>query len=121
VTPVYNFEVEGDHSYFVGLLGQGICVHNNCQIEGIFKNPAQLAGKTLEEVQALVGDVAPPWIVDRMRKSDTPGWVLREILGNGRPSDRYLQYHPGGGHHGADPYWKLSSGATGTCRFPAGR
>ncbi|HEY3282154.1 MAG TPA: Hint domain-containing protein, partial [Armatimonadota bacterium] len=28
--PVYNFEVEGTHSYFVGLLGQGLCVHHEC-------------------------------------------------------------------------------------------
>ena len=32
--------------------------------------------------------------------------------------DRILQYHPPGRtHHGADAYWKLSSGPTGTKRF----
>lgn len=31
--------------------------------------------------------------------------------------DRILQFHPGGGHHGSAPYWKISSGAGGTKRF----
>ena len=31
--------------------------------------------------------------------------------------DRLLQYHPGGGHHGPDSYWKISSGETGTIRI----
>jgi RHS repeat-associated protein len=31
--------------------------------------------------------------------------------------DRLLQYHPGGGHHGPNPYWKVSSGETGTIRI----
>jgi hypothetical protein len=31
--------------------------------------------------------------------------------------DRLLQYHPGGGHHGPQSYWKISSGNTGTIRI----
>ncbi len=31
--------------------------------------------------------------------------------------DRILQYHPGSRHHGGVPYWKLSSGKTGTNRY----
>lgn len=31
--------------------------------------------------------------------------------------DRILQYHPAGGRHGGDGYWKLSSGKTGTNRY----
>jgi len=31
--------------------------------------------------------------------------------------DRLLQFHPGGGHHGSVPYWKISTGTTGTARF----
>ena len=29
---------------------------------------------------------------------------------------RMMQWHPGGGHHGLDPYWKISTGETGTIR-----
>lgn len=31
--------------------------------------------------------------------------------------DRILQYHPGSRHHGGVPYWKFSSGKTGTNRY----
>ena len=31
--------------------------------------------------------------------------------------DRILQYHPGSRHHGGIPYYKLSSGKTGTQRY----
>ncbi|MFE3573962.1 hypothetical protein [Lysinibacillus sp. NPDC059133] len=31
--------------------------------------------------------------------------------------DRILQYHPGSRHHGGVPYWKISSGKTGTVRY----
>ena len=31
--------------------------------------------------------------------------------------DRLLQYHPGGGHHGANSYWKVSCGDKGTIRI----
>jgi RHS repeat-associated protein len=31
--------------------------------------------------------------------------------------DRLLQYHPGGGHHGPNTYWKVSSGEGGVIRI----
>ncbi|MFR3730682.1 PAAR-like protein [Lacrimispora sp.] len=31
--------------------------------------------------------------------------------------DAYIQYHPGGGHHGALPYFKISTGKVGTVRY----
>lgn len=31
--------------------------------------------------------------------------------------DRLMQFHPGGGHHGPNSYWKISSGASGTIRI----
>ena len=32
---------------------------------------------------------------------------------------KYIQWHPGGGHHGPDPYWKVSSPQGGTVRVGA--
>ena len=32
-------------------------------------------------------------------------------------SSLYIQYHPGGGHHGEMPYFKISSVPNGTRRF----
>lgn len=31
--------------------------------------------------------------------------------------DAYIQYHPGGGHHGELPYFKISNGKIGTVRY----
>jgi hypothetical protein len=31
--------------------------------------------------------------------------------------DKLLQFHPGGGHHGPNSYWKVSSGKTRTIRI----
>jgi len=47
------------------------------------------------------------------------GWTLRQRAISGEYTDQYLQWHPGGGHHGVDPYWKISSGPLGTLRFPS--
>jgi hypothetical protein len=47
------------------------------------------------------------------------GLILREME-NGERTGRFLQWHPGGGHHGPDPYWKFSSGESGTLRYLGG-
>lgn len=41
--------------------------------------------------------------------------ILREY-GIKEPTGRMIQWHPGGGHHGVNPYWKVSSGS-GTFRI----
>ncbi len=40
------------------------------------------------------------------------GLILREPGGS-----KFLQWHPGGGHHGPDPYWKFSSTESGILRI----
>ena len=32
-------------------------------------------------------------------------------------SSIYIQYHPGSGHHGVMPYYKISSGKNGNCKI----
>jgi hypothetical protein len=116
---VYNIEVESDHTYFVGSNGEW--VHNDCGsvLEELFRNPSQLAGKGLEDIKSLIGKIDDPWEEGALTKGSQKGngWTLREGNGKGGFTDRYLQWHPGGGHHGLDPYWKISSGRIGTLRF----
>ena len=38
--------------------------------------------------------------------------AFRELLPNGRLSGRVARWHPGGGHHGPEPYWAVSDGQT---------
>lgn len=90
-------------------------------LESIFATPAQLAGKGLSEVQTALGTPGSPWVEGTLGKGSHAGqgWTVREALPGGAFSDRYLQWHPGGGRHGPDAYWKVSSAKTGTQRFPS--
>ncbi len=45
------------------------------------------------------------------------GDILREIGEDGKPTGRMIQWHPGGGHHGPQPYYKVSSPKGGTIRI----
>lgn len=47
------------------------------------------------------------------------GMIIRETDATGKLTGRMIQYHPGGGHHGAQAYWKASSPAHGTIRHGA--
>jgi hypothetical protein len=40
----------------------------------------------------------------------------REVI-DGKETGRQIQFHPGGGHHGPDSYWKVSSGEHGVIRI----
>ncbi len=57
------------------------------------------------------------WVEETLGKGSKAGegLILREME-NGKATGRFLQWHPGGGHHGPDPYWKFSSGESGTIR-----
>lgn len=61
------------------------------------------------------------WIEERLGRGTHAGrgLILREVV-NGRPTGVMLEWHPGGGHHGPAPYWKFSSGKTGTLRTVGG-
>jgi len=78
-------------------------------VEDLLTDPELLRNKTLKEVQDLLG--APPanWRVERLRRgrSAGKGWVLREYTRNGNETGRMIRYHPGGGRHGPEPYWRV--------------
>jgi len=61
------------------------------------------------------------WVEERLGHGthEGQGLILREVV-NGRKTDVMLEWHPGGGHHGPDHYWKFSSGKTGTLRTVGG-
>ncbi|MEU4193718.1 RHS repeat-associated core domain-containing protein [Kribbella sp. NPDC026611] len=92
-------------------------------VEEIFASPAKISGKTLDEVKGLVqksGNFREGALTKGSQAGK--GYKANELNEQGTGlTDRYIQYHPGGGHHGPDPYWKVSSGKTGTERFPAGQ
>ncbi len=80
-------------------------------VDDVMSNPNALAGKTPTEVEAIIGN-APGWKVETLGKGSQKGngWVLREYTPQGNPTGRQIRWHPGGGHHGPDPYWKVNTG-----------
>jgi RHS repeat-associated protein len=61
------------------------------------------------------------WVEEKLGQGGHAGQglILREKV-DGKLTDTFLQWHPGGGHHGPDPYWKFSSGQSGTLRTVGG-
>ncbi|MDX1946443.1 MAG: hypothetical protein SFU86_13670 [Pirellulaceae bacterium] len=61
------------------------------------------------------------WVETPLKQGDHAGqgMILWEME-NGKETGRFLQWHPGGGHHGPDPYWKFTSGESGTLRYLGG-
>lgn len=84
-------------------------------VEDVLTNPSVLAGKTPSEVEAALGE-SPGWKVETLGRGSRKGqgWVFREYDDAGNPTGRLIRWHPGGGHHGPDPYWRLSSPQGGT-------
>jgi hypothetical protein len=83
-------------------------------IDDVLAHPQLLAGKTPQEVEARLGN-SPGWQVETLGRGahQGQGWVLREYTLQGAPTGRVIRWHPGGGHHGPEPYWRVSSGVGG--------
>ncbi|PDS24115.1 hypothetical protein B0A77_08990 [Flavobacterium branchiophilum] len=84
-------------------------------VDDVLANPNLLQGKSLEQVQSVLGN-SKNWVNDVMRKSTrADGWVLREMNQAGTDfTGRMIQYHPGTPRHfGGAPYWKVSAGNGG--------
>lgn len=76
----------------------------------ILKNPSLLAGKTPAEIHMILGRT-PGWRRETLGRGSHAGqgYVLREYNAAGNPTGRMMQWHPGGGHHGPNPYWRVRS------------
>ena len=83
-------------------------------IDDVLAHPQLLAGKTPQEVEARLGN-SPGWRVETLGRGahQGQGWVLREYTLQGSPTGRVIRWHPGGGHHGPEPYWRVSSSVGG--------
>jgi hypothetical protein len=76
----------------------------------VLADPGLLAGKTPAEVEQQIGGHRG-WRPETLRRGSRrgQGWVLREYDDAGNPTGSVIRWHPGGGHHGSDPYWRVSS------------
>ena len=79
-------------------------------VDDIFANPRILSGKTPQQVEQILGKT-PGWRTETLGRGahKGEGWVFREYNQAGNATGRVIRWHPGGGHHGPNPYWRVSS------------
>lgn len=77
-------------------------------LNDVFANPRLLEGKNPLQVGAMIGET-PGWKVEALGKGSKKGqgWVLREYTPRGGKTGRQIRWHPGGGHHGPESYWRV--------------
>lgn len=77
-------------------------------IDDVYANPQLLAGKSPAEVERMVQG-APGWRIETLGQGrhKGQGWVFRHCNEVGHPTGPHLRWHPGGGHHGPEPYWRV--------------
>ncbi len=88
-------------------------------LEDILRSPNILEGKSPGDIENVITEAKKAgWIEGKLGKGAHAGqgFVLREIR-DGKQTGRIIQWHPGGGHHGSQPYWKVSSATSGTVRI----
>jgi hypothetical protein len=90
-------------------------------IADVMENPEVLRGKTVATVPAIIKEV-PGWREETLGKGSRQGqgWVLREYGATDMPTGRMIRWHPGGGHHGPNPYWRVNTHQTKSSIIPAG-
>jgi len=128
---MYNLEIAQDHTFTVG---EGEWIVHNCAVGPTSGNEDPTDNVTMQDI------LNDPWILED--KHMTPeeveliaardGWVQGKLLhgtheGQGYTwrvrndadtdfTDKFVEWHPGGGRHGPEPYWKVSSGPGGKVR-----
>ena len=77
-------------------------------IDDVMSNPNLLRGKTPSRVEAVLRNTEN-WKVETLGRGSQKGngWVLRQYNSKGNPSGPQIRWHPGGGHHGPKPYWRV--------------
>jgi len=88
------------------------------KLDDVLGNPNVLRGKTPADLGQAAGRSAN-WVQGTLGKGAHKGQgaVWREVNAAGNLTGRMIQWHPGGGHHGPNPYWKVSTGEGGITRI----
>lgn len=77
--------------------------------EDIYATPSVLTVDVLPSEVELFFRGIPGWKIETLGRGarEGQGWIAREYGPNGQGTNRMIRWHPGGGHHGPDPYWKV--------------
>ena len=83
---------------------------NNSKLEKYVNNPEKIKNVPVAKIEKIAIKEGLP--TGTLSRGSHAGQGFKVTWGG----DRLLQYHPGGGHHGRQSYWKVSSG-NGTIRI----
>jgi len=82
-------------------------------VDDVLRNPELLKGMSPGQLERAMGSTQG-WVVETLGRGGHTGqgWLLRQYTDRGQ-TGRMIRWHPGGGHHGPDPYWRVTSGESG--------
>ena len=107
------------HNYFNEKYGTENVTWESASIQDIIDMPSKITDFSPKQISDLARRNG--WTVEPLGKGSLAGIIYEQGGGismhapNG--SSIYIQYHPGGGHHGVMPYYKVSSGKNGIVRY----
>ncbi|GAB3926320.1 RHS repeat-associated core domain-containing protein [Kribbella albertanoniae] len=83
----------------------------NRKLERIFDKPSRILDKDPGKIKSVV-EKSGNFRTGTLGRGSARGrgFKAQEVNDAGNLTGRNLQWHPGGGHHGPNPYWKVSSG-----------
>ena len=93
----------------------GMRIASNHILNSIVQNPSKITNYNLSQIKAF-GKHTSQYVSGVMQKGAHAGqgYTLTNIK---NASFGYIQWHPGGGHHGPLAYWKITSSFNRTARF----
>jgi len=107
-------------SFFTGAGEEKAGAKTGAIVQEIFSNPKALEKFLGESHAGGLGGLLKGlgWDVGTLGKGSHAGQGMRalEVNAEGKMTGRAISWHPGGGHHGPSPYWKVSSPQGGIVR-----
>jgi RHS repeat-associated protein len=95
-----------------GLVGGFVGRLPKITIDTFIKNPRLLFGKSPGEVWAMLDGLGANWAIRPSNQGSHAGQGIKfvQITPGGEMTGVQVIWHPGGGHHGSPPYWKINNG-----------
>ena len=107
------------HNYFNENYGADNVTWESASIQDIIDMPSKITDFSPKQISNLASRNG--WTVEPLGKGRLAGIPYEQGGGTSmhapNGSSIYIQYHPGSGHHGVMPYYKISSGKNGIVRY----
>lgn len=120
IRPWYHWTRLGSLLGAILSLSGDTCRPCDLTLGGVLENERLLRGITLDQFVSRVG-TPDGWVWTRNFQGTQAGrgWALREWRGRDY-TGRMIRWHPGGGRHGPNPYWRVNRGHGQGEEIPSG-